>query len=94
MSGQANNIRSAFDPAEYDKKIVQTLPYYQDFYREIINLLKVYKNDDLSWMDVGCGTGKMAEAAFSGFKEICICRFFPSNDRNSKGTVQRNKIRI
>ncbi|MDE7157729.1 MAG: class I SAM-dependent methyltransferase [Lachnospiraceae bacterium] len=67
MSDQANDNCSAFDSAEYDKKIMQTIPYYQDFYREIINLLKVYKTDNLSWMDVGCGTGKMAEAAFSGF---------------------------
>ena len=67
MSDQANDNCSAFDSAEYDKKIMQTIPYYQDFYREIINLLKVYKTDNLSWMDVGCGTGKMAEAAFAGF---------------------------
>lgn len=67
MSGQIDHNRSAFDPAEYDKKIMQTIPYYQDFYTEIVNLLKVYKKEDLSWMDVGCGTGKMAEAAFAGF---------------------------
>lgn len=72
---------SAFDSREYDRKIRQTVPYYEEFYRQVIALLNIHRKAaaqqaagsgscqqggcGLYWLDAGCGTGKMAEAAFS-----------------------------
>lgn len=59
-----NNNTSAFHSSEYDNKIKQTLPYYEDFYKQVIDLVKTYHSNNLTWLDVGCGTGKMADVAF------------------------------
>ena len=52
---------AAFSAQEYDKKIKQTLPYYEEFYKQIIDVVKCQFERSVSWLDVGCGTGKMAE---------------------------------
>lgn len=54
---------SAFASVEYDRKIRKTLPYYEEFYNQIIDLVQVYNPKQLSWLDIGCGTGKMVEKA-------------------------------
>uniref|UniRef100_UPI0025D42B2A hypothetical protein n=1 Tax=Thomasclavelia sp. TaxID=3025757 RepID=UPI0025D42B2A len=58
------NNKMAFEALEYDDKINKTVPYYQDFYIQTINLIKIYLNKPITWLDIGCGTGKMAEVAF------------------------------
>lgn len=59
-----NDNASAFHSGEYDTKIKQTLPYYEDFYEQIIELVKTLNHNAVRWLDVGCGTGKMGSAAF------------------------------
>ena len=59
-----NDNISAFNSIEYDNKIKQTLPYYDDFYKQIIELVKIFNNSAVRWLDVGCGTGKMGSIAF------------------------------
>ena len=53
----------AFCAEEYDAKIRQTLPFYEEFYQQVVGILEVWGREDLSWLDIGCGTGKMYEAA-------------------------------
>lgn len=64
MYGKSDNI-SAFSAAEYDDKIGCVLPYYDEFYKQVIDVVQAYNFDAASWLDVGCGTGKMAQVAFS-----------------------------
>lgn len=52
---------TAFSSKEYDKKIKYTLLYYEEFYKQIIDVVKCHFDNKISWLDVGCGTGKMAE---------------------------------
>ena len=54
--------RSAFDSGDYDRRIRQTLPYYDAFYEQTAELVKVFHPGPVSWLDAGCGTGKMAAA--------------------------------
>lgn len=60
----ADNV-SAFKSKDYDEKIKQTLPYYDEFYVQITDIVQTYGYSNIDWLDVGCGTGKMAETAFS-----------------------------
>ncbi len=53
------NNKSPFDSGEMMKKIKQTLPYYDEFYKQVIELVKVFHNSVVTWLDIGCGTGKM-----------------------------------
>lgn len=55
---------SAFNPKEYDEKIRCTLPFYEEYYKQVIDVVKVFRLGPLDWLDVGCGTGKMAELAY------------------------------
>ena len=54
---------TAFSAEEYDAKIRQTLPFYEEFYEQVINVLDISGKKSVSWLDVGYGTGKMYEAA-------------------------------
>ena len=60
----ARGDKSAFDSGEYDRKIKQTLPYYDVFYKEVIELVKTLHHSPVTWLDIGCGTGKMGSIAF------------------------------
>ncbi len=70
-----NDNKSAFNSGEYDRRIKQTLPYYDDFYGQVIELVKVYNHNALEWLDVGCGTGKMGFVAFENIelKKFVFC---------------------
>ena len=53
---------------EYDRKIKQTLPYYDDFYEQVIELVKTFNYSAIKWLDIGCGTGKMGSVAFENIE--------------------------
>ena len=53
---------SAFHSSEYDRKIRQTFPYYEDFFAQVIELVETVHAGPVSWL--GCGTGMMGSAAF------------------------------
>ena len=64
-----------FDVTEYDKQIKRTLPFYEEMIQQIVDLVKLLDLQSLRWLDVGCGTGKMARAALGNFdikKMMCI----------------------
>lgn len=63
-----NDNKSAFDSSEYDRKIKQTLPYYDEFYKQVIDLVKTFQNSAVKWLDIGCGTGKMGSFAFENIE--------------------------
>lgn len=78
---------SAFNVSNYDEKIKMTLPYYEDFYKQVIDVVKIQFDRPLRWLDVGCGTGKMAEAAFNN---VNIDRFvFYDNSKQMIETAQK-----
>ena len=59
-----NDNLSAFNSHNYDTQIKKTLPYYDLFYGQVIDLVKTMYHGPVTWLDVGCGTGKMAQVAF------------------------------
>ncbi len=59
-----NDNKSAFRSNDYDRKITQILPFYELFYEQVIELVKIFNHNAVKWLDIGCGTGKMGSVAF------------------------------
>ena len=55
--------KPAFSPEKYDKNIVATLPYYEEYFKQIIEIVHTAFSMPIEWLDIGCGTGKMADMA-------------------------------
>ena len=64
-----------FDVAEYDNQIKKTVPFYEEMIQQIVDIVRLLDLQSLRWIDVGCGTGKMARTALDNFdiqKMVCI----------------------
>jgi len=66
---------SAFNAKEYNNKIQKTIPYYEDMYKQIADIVTTCEYKNIVWLDVGCGTGKMAEIAMQNtdVKRMVLC---------------------
>ena len=42
--------------SEYDSKVRKTIPFYEHFHMETINLVKTVNPGVKKWLDTGCGT--------------------------------------
>lgn len=66
--------KQAFSPEQYDKNIVATLPYYEEYFKQIIEIAHTAFHIPIAWLDIGCGTGKMADMAIKNLQvENMIC---------------------
>lgn len=64
-----------FDVAEYDRQIKRTLPFYEEMFQQVVDIVRILNLQSIRWLDVGCGTGKMARIALDNFdiqKMVCI----------------------
>ena len=64
-----------FDVAEYDGQIKRTLPFYEEMFQQVVDIVRILNLQSLRWLDVGCGTGKMARTVLDNFdiqKMVCI----------------------
>lgn len=91
-----NDNKSAFDSSEYDRKIKQTLPYYNEFYKQVIDLVKIFQNSAVSWLDIGCGTGKMASFAYKNIEleKFVFCDSSDEMIRTAKGRFSYSNARF
>lgn len=80
----------AFHAAEYDAKNRQTLPYYEEFYEQVVSILESAGKQSVSWLDIGCGSGKMYEAAR---KRISIQEFVFTDLSEEMLVVARHRFR-
>lgn len=60
--------KQAFSPEKYDKNIVATLPYYEEYFKQIIEIVHTVFHTPIAWLDIGCGTGKMADMAIKNLQ--------------------------
>ena len=65
-------------PQFYDGHINVTIPYYETFNTEIINLVKAARKRPDLWLDTGCGTGTLVEKALEIFSETNFMLADPS----------------
>lgn len=85
-----NDNKSAFSSTEYNRKIKQTLPYYDELYEQVIELVKLFNYNTVRWLDIGCGTGKMGSIAFENL-ELERFVFCDSSDKMIKIAKERFK---
>ena len=62
----------------YDSDISSTIPYYQSFHQETINIIKATGNEPEMWLDTGCGTGSLIKMALKEFHNTLFILGDPS----------------
>jgi len=64
--------------ADYDAQVRGTIPYYDSFHQETINLVRASHSSPALWLDTGCGTGTLASIALKAFPEVRFMLADPS----------------
>jgi tRNA (cmo5U34)-methyltransferase len=62
----------------YDMQVRNTLPYYDSFHEQTINLIKTMHLNPKLWLDTGCGTGTMVQKAITAFPDTHFVLADPS----------------
>ncbi len=83
---------SAYNSNDYDSRVNSVLPYYGEFHRQIIDLVKaIYPdNAEISWLDTGCGTGSLAFKAEEQINNIKFTLCDPSDQMLEKAKEKLN----
>ncbi len=74
---KSDNITSHLS-SEYDSHISKTIPYYNFFHEEILNLIGSMDINPKYWLDTGCGTGNLVEKALQKFPDTIFILADPS----------------
>jgi tRNA (cmo5U34)-methyltransferase len=64
--------------AVYNSQVRSTIPYYDEFHQETINLIKAMHIEPKYWLDTGCGTGTLVQKALPLFPETKFILADPS----------------
>jgi tRNA (cmo5U34)-methyltransferase len=75
--------------SNYDEQVRKTIPYYDCFHIETINLIKSTGIAPKIWLDTGCGTGSLIEKALDVFKDTIFVMVDPSPEMLN---VAKNKL--
>ncbi|MCW4030645.1 MAG: class I SAM-dependent methyltransferase [Candidatus Bathyarchaeota archaeon] len=76
MSGSDNSTPHSSEV--YDTQVRKTIPYYDAFHQETLNLLKATHFEPENWLDTGCGTGTLIEKALPQFPNTRFVLVDPS----------------
>ena len=71
---------SSHNSSDYDKEVIKTIPYYDFFHVETINLVKSISRHPQKWLDTGCGTGNLIEKALKEFPKHKFYLADPSDE--------------
>ena len=90
-----NDNKTPHKANEYDTKILQTIPFYDEFHRQVIDIVK-QKNTVSSWLDIGCGTGRLEKMIRQEFSHVCITAIDPSEQmlKEAKKNTGTEKIKF
>ena len=76
---------------DYDLKIIDTIPYYESFHKETLNIIKVILDKPNIWLDTGCGTGTLIQKAFEEFDITNFILVDPSEKMLNKARSKLSK---
>jgi tRNA (cmo5U34)-methyltransferase len=62
----------------YDAQVRRTIPYYDCFHDETLNLIKAADITPANWLDTGCGTGTLAQKAIAQYPQTKFVLADPS----------------
>jgi tRNA (cmo5U34)-methyltransferase len=62
----------------YDQQVRRTIPYYDCFHDETLNIIKASGITPATWLDTGCGTGTLAQKAIVQYPETHFLLADPS----------------
>ncbi len=62
----------------YDSQILSTIPHYEAFHNETINIVKEYKGEPSAWLDTGAGTGTLVSRCLDLFDKTFFILADPS----------------
>jgi tRNA (cmo5U34)-methyltransferase len=70
-------VRSHFDEEalEYDKAILRLVPHYHEQHEIMLQLLPYDRNEPLSMLDLGCGTGVLSHVLARSFPNAKLVSF-------------------
>jgi len=75
---QDNDNSSSHRSEVYDIQITDTIPYYESFHDETLNIVKTILKDPKIWLDTGCGTGTLVKKAIKDFNNTNFILSDPS----------------
>jgi tRNA (cmo5U34)-methyltransferase len=95
---QSDN-KTPYKASEYDKNVKKTIPFYERFHDETIDLVKTVKPEAKCWLDTGCGTGLLVWKAFLQFPRTFFILADPSKEmivraRKRLRSVSPDRIRF
>ena len=76
--------------SDYDREVIRTIPYYDQFHSETISLINVLNPGANTWLDTGCGTGKLIEKTLIEFPQ---CTFYLSDPSENMLSVCTEKFK-
>ena len=62
----------------YDQQVRKTIPFYDCFHDETLNIIKAADINPANWIDTGCGTGTLAQKAIAQYPETRFVLADPS----------------
>jgi len=74
-----NDNTTPHDAVSYDKKVRATIPFYEIFHSQTIDLVKTVRPNPKLWLDTGCGTGYLVREAVKIFKDTNFILADPSD---------------
>ena len=78
MAKIQNDNTTPMSAKVYDVKISKTIPYFSAFYEQTIDVIEQCEFKASHWLDLGCGTGAMEEAALKRFPKAHFVLVDPS----------------
>jgi tRNA (cmo5U34)-methyltransferase len=77
MIGSDNS--TPYKAETYDQQVHNTLPYYDFFHDETLNIIRAAKISPKYWLDTGCGTGTLVKKALVQFPNTKFVLADPSS---------------
>lgn len=72
----------------YDSQILNTIPYYDSFHKEIIQTIHTINNNPAIWLDTGAGTGTLVGNCIDLFPETLFLLADPSEAMLSEARIK------
>ncbi len=78
--GKMSDNKTPHSSSEYDLKVRKTIPFYEYFHRETIDLVRSINPNARKWLDTGCGTGYLVKKAIKVFDNCSFVLADPSGE--------------